>query len=93
MDQIGKFSVRQAALKLGCTLKFVYDLLYAGRLAGAEKVGRSWLIPQKSVQARLRAMNMGKRTLITAHVIHRLSKRRSRRKRTSREHRQKGVQR
>jgi excisionase family DNA binding protein len=29
----------------GCTLKYVYDLLLAGRIPGARKVGRHWRIP------------------------------------------------
>jgi excisionase family DNA binding protein len=44
-------SVREAAKQLGCTLKYVYDLLYSGRLAG-EKVGRQWRIPAGALRAR-----------------------------------------
>ena len=29
----------------GCTLKYVYDLLAAGRIPGAKKVGKRWSIP------------------------------------------------
>ena len=43
-------TVREAAKKLGCTLKYVYDLLYAGRFKGARKVGRSWAIPEVSIK-------------------------------------------
>jgi excisionase family DNA binding protein len=46
-------SVPSAARKLGCTLRYVYDLLYAGRLK-AEKVDGRWKIPVAEVEARLR---------------------------------------
>lgn len=45
------FSVRETALELGCTLKYVFDLLHAGRLPGARKESRRWLIPAASVWA------------------------------------------
>jgi len=45
-------SVRQAAKQLGCTLKYVYDLLYSGRLAG-EKVGRQWRISAEALRAKI----------------------------------------
>jgi excisionase family DNA binding protein len=47
------FSVPEAARKLGYTLGYVYDLLYAGRLK-ADKVGGRWQIPVAEVEARLR---------------------------------------
>ena len=43
-------TVRDAAQELGCTLKYILDLLYAGRLKGAAKVGRGWLIPAETIQ-------------------------------------------
>jgi len=46
-------TVRAAASRLGCTLKYIYDLLYSGRLAG-RKVGRTWRIPADAVEARLK---------------------------------------
>lgn len=46
-------SVPEAARKLGCTLGYVYDLLYAGRLK-AEKAAGRWQIPIAEVEARLR---------------------------------------
>jgi excisionase family DNA binding protein len=46
-------SVREAAQRLGCTLKYVYDLLYCGRLP-AQKHGQQWRIPVAAVEARLR---------------------------------------
>jgi excisionase family DNA binding protein len=44
------YSVRQAAGLLGCTIKYVRDLLYEGRL-NAEKLGRTWQIDSKSLEA------------------------------------------
>lgn len=46
-----KFTVRETAVTLRCTLKNVYDLLHACRLEGAEKVGRTWHIPAQAVEA------------------------------------------
>lgn len=42
-------SVRETAAKLGCTLKYVYDLLYTGKLR-SEKIGRQWRIFASSVE-------------------------------------------
>ena len=44
------YSVRQAASLLGCTIKYVRDLLYEGRL-DAEKLDRTWRIDPKSLEA------------------------------------------
>jgi excisionase family DNA binding protein len=46
-------SVPEAARRLGCSLKFIYDLTYAGKL-GAEKVAGRWRIPFAKVEARRR---------------------------------------
>jgi excisionase family DNA binding protein len=46
-------SVPAAARQLGFTLKYVYDLVYSGRLA-AKKVAGRWQIPVAEVEARLR---------------------------------------
>lgn len=45
-------SVREAARQLGVTLKYVYDLLYSGRLKAEKKMGR-WRIPTEEIEARL----------------------------------------
>lgn len=42
-------SVREVARRLGCTLKYVYDLLYAGKLVGAQKCGKVWQIPNSAL--------------------------------------------
>jgi excisionase family DNA binding protein len=52
-------SVREAAKQLGCTLKYIYDLLYSARLPG-EKVGREWRIPVEALKDRLRHRAGGK---------------------------------
>jgi excisionase family DNA binding protein len=46
--------VREAARKLGCTTKYIYDLLYGGQLRGF-KVGKTWSIPLELIEARLKA--------------------------------------
>jgi excisionase family DNA binding protein len=42
------YSVKEAANLLGCTLKYIYDLLYMGRLQ-ADKQGRTWRIRVSSL--------------------------------------------
>lgn len=44
------FSVPQTAQKLKYTVKYIFDLLYAGKLNGARKVGGRWRIPSASVE-------------------------------------------
>jgi excisionase family DNA binding protein len=46
--------IAEAARKLNVTLKYVYDLVYSGRLP-AEKAGRTWRIPASAIDARLKA--------------------------------------
>ena len=45
-------TVSEAARRKGCTVKYVYDLLWSGLLPGARKVGRSWRIPPAGIDAR-----------------------------------------
>jgi len=45
-------TVRDAARRMSCTLKYVYDLVYAGKLQ-ARKSGREWRIPLAAVEARM----------------------------------------
>jgi excisionase family DNA binding protein len=44
--------IAEAARKLNVTLKYVYDLVYSGKLP-AEKAGRNWRIPASAIDARL----------------------------------------
>jgi excisionase family DNA binding protein len=46
-------TVPEAARQLGCTIKYIYDLCYSGRL-GAEKVVGRWRIPLAKIEARLK---------------------------------------
>ena len=48
-------TVRSAARRYGCTVKYVYDLLWGGHLSGARKVGGVWRIPKPVLQAKVRA--------------------------------------
>ena len=54
-------TVRQTAVRLGYTQKYIRDLLYERRLPGAYKVGRQWRIPAKVVaeQAKAREVRNG----------------------------------
>jgi excisionase family DNA binding protein len=54
MSDTKSLTVRQAALKLGNTQKFVRDLLYEGKLPGAYKAGRAWHIPAAAIEQRLK---------------------------------------
>jgi excisionase family DNA binding protein len=45
--------VRETARQLDVSLKYVYDLLYAGRLPG-RKIGRTWRIPSEAVASRVK---------------------------------------
>lgn len=54
MKDAKTLTVRQAALKLGHTQKYIRDLLYEEKLLGAKKIGTKWLIPTATVEARLR---------------------------------------
>ena len=45
--------IAEAARRLSVTLKYVYDLVYSGKLR-AEKDGRTWRIRTSDVEARLK---------------------------------------
>ncbi len=51
MNEANELTVRQAALRMGVTLKYVRDLLYEQKLPGAHKLGRVWCIPVSAVEA------------------------------------------
>ena len=53
MSELKTVSVRDAARALKVTLKYIYDLLYSGRLP-ARKAGKQWRIPAEAVEARLK---------------------------------------
>ena len=54
MKKEAQMTPRQAALRLDQHLSYVYQLLYAGKLAGTMRDGR-WLIPAEAVDVRLKA--------------------------------------
>lgn len=45
------YSVPETARVLGFTIKYVYDLVHAGRIA-AKKVAGRWRIPKAEIEAR-----------------------------------------
>jgi len=48
-----RLSVPEAARELGCSLKWIYDLVHAGKMS-ATKVDGRWQIPAAAVQERLK---------------------------------------
>ena len=46
-------SIREAAIRLGFSMKYIYDLCYLGKLP-AKKIARQWRIPAEAVEARLK---------------------------------------
>jgi len=53
LDARKTISIAEAARKLNVTLKYIYDLVYSGKLP-AEKTGRTWRIPERAVEERLK---------------------------------------
>jgi excisionase family DNA binding protein len=41
---------KEMARRRGCTVKYVYDLLAVGRIPGARKVGKKWVIPARALK-------------------------------------------
>jgi hypothetical protein len=41
---------KEMARRRGCTVKYVYDLLAAGRIPGARKVDKKWSIPARALK-------------------------------------------
>jgi excisionase family DNA binding protein len=58
--------VRQAAKKLGYSLKYVYDLVYMRRLS-ARKVGRTWRVSTQSGSVRTLYFGEGLTQALTEH--------------------------
>ena len=46
-------SIRDAARRLGVSIRFVYDLVWSGKLP-AQKVDKMWRIPASAIDARLK---------------------------------------
>jgi excisionase family DNA binding protein len=53
LDARKTIGIAEAARKLNVTLKYIYDLVYSGKLP-AEKTGRTWRIPERAIEERLR---------------------------------------
>jgi excisionase family DNA binding protein len=47
-----KIAPKDLARRRGWTLKYVYDLLAAGRIPGAKKLGKQWSIPAEALKRR-----------------------------------------
>jgi excisionase family DNA binding protein len=53
LDHEKTIGIAEAARRLEVTLKYIYDLVYSGKLP-AQKVGRTWRIPASAIEARLK---------------------------------------
>ncbi len=53
MEKSNDLTPRAAARKLGVSLYYIYQSLWAGKLAG-RKIGKQWRIPAEAVNARLK---------------------------------------
>jgi len=53
MEKSNDLTPRAAARKLGVSLYYIYQSLWAGKLVG-RKVGKQWRIPAEAVNARLK---------------------------------------
>ncbi|HEY2117718.1 MAG TPA: hypothetical protein VGH37_00920 [Candidatus Acidoferrum sp.] len=51
MPEESNLSVRTAAIRMGCTLTHVYNLVRTQRLAGAFKRDGQWLVPECGIAA------------------------------------------
>lgn len=54
VKQTKTLSVRQAALRMGNTRKYISDLLYEEKLPGAQKQNGRWQIPLTVIEQRLK---------------------------------------
>lgn len=53
MTASNTLSVKEAAQEMGCTITYIFQLLWAGRLEGATKQGKRWCIPVSAIEERL----------------------------------------
>ncbi len=54
MKAANVLTTREAALKLGISLRRLMALLAEGKLPGSYKVGLMWQVPQSAVEARIK---------------------------------------
>ena len=64
----GRLTVRDAAQQLGCTTKYVFDLLYSRRFDGAQKLDGRWSIPRAAVEKVRRLSAQRKRRVTRART-------------------------
>jgi excisionase family DNA binding protein len=50
---VKSYTIPEAARAMRCTLKYIYDLVYSGKI-GATKVAGRWRIPAVAVEERIR---------------------------------------
>lgn len=50
MPQANTISIKDAARMLGCTIDYIYKLVWGDRLPGAKKGKTGWEIPVEAVQ-------------------------------------------
>ena len=53
VDELKTIGIAETARRLNVTLKYVYDLVYSGKLP-AQKTGRTWRISASAVNLRLK---------------------------------------
>ena len=53
---------REAVRELGCSRRYLYDLLAENKLPGAVKHGKEWQIPLASLKARVKGMRIKNET-------------------------------
>jgi hypothetical protein len=51
MPKDSNMSVRDTAIRMGCTICHIYNLVRTRRLAGAFKRDGEWLVPESSIVA------------------------------------------
>jgi excisionase family DNA binding protein len=53
IDEQKTIGIAEAARRMKVSLKYVYDLVYSGKLP-AQKTGRTWRIPASAIDSRLK---------------------------------------
>ncbi len=48
--KLNRIAPKDLARRRVCTLKYIYDLLTAGRIPGAKKLGKQWSIPAEALK-------------------------------------------
>lgn len=53
-------TTNQAAARAGCTALWIRKLAREGKIPGAQKIGRDWMIPEESVSSLMKKSRMGR---------------------------------